>query len=73
MLSKLEQLWRGIRWTILGRQSTLGEQEKSSGARRRAMIFSLVASLMIWLMLSLSENYYLSVEYTTCADRKSVV
>ena len=69
MLSKLEQLWRGIRWTILGRQSTLGEPEKSSGARRRAMIFSLAASLMIWLMLSLSENYYLSVEYMTCASQ----
>ena len=69
MLSKLEQLWRGIRWTILGRQSTLGEQEKSSGARRRAMIFSLVASIVIWLMLSLSENYYVAVEYTTCASQ----
>ncbi|MCY3595064.1 MAG: hypothetical protein OXH01_07525 [Bacteroidetes bacterium] len=69
MLSKLERLWRGVRWTILGRQSTLGEQEKSSGARRRAMIFSLAASLMIWLMLSLSENYYLSVEYMTCVSQ----
>lgn len=73
MLSKLEQLWRGIRWTILGRQSTLGEQEKSPGARRRAMFFSLVASLMIWLMLSLSENYYLSVEYMTCASQAEVI
>ncbi len=67
MLDKLEKLWHGIRWTVLGRQLTLGEQGKSSGARRRAMFFSLLASLMIWLMLSLSENYYLPVEYRTCA------
>ncbi len=70
MLDRLEQLWRGIRWTILGRQSSLGEQEKSSGGRRRAMIFSLAASLLIWLMLSLSESYYVSVEYMTCAAQK---
>lgn len=73
MLSKLEQLWSGIRWTILGSQSTLEEQAKPLGARRRAMIFSLAASILIWLMLSLSENYYLPVEYITCASQEQEI
>lgn len=31
------------------------------------MFFSLAASIFLWGMLSLSENYYLPVEYPTCA------
>ena len=70
---KFEQLWRGIRWAILGRRTTLDRPGKSSGFRRRAMIFSLAASIFVWAMLSLSENYYLPVEYTTCVAETEVV
>ena len=52
---------------VLGRQSSLGEPPKRLGVRRRAMIFSLAASILIWLLLSFSEDYYLSVEFRTCA------
>ena len=69
MLDKLEQLWRGVRWVVLGDQSTLDGSTKPPGARRRAMIFSLAASIFIWLMLSLSEEYQLPVEYKTCASQ----
>ncbi len=68
MLDRLEQIWRGIRWVILEDRSTLGDSDKPSGIRRRAMIFSLAASVLIWLLLSLSENDYLPVEYVTCAS-----
>ncbi len=68
----LRRLWRGIREAIFGDQSTFGETARTSGARRRAMIFSLVASIVIWLLLSLSENQYLSVEYVTCASQAQV-
>ncbi|MCY4160157.1 MAG: hypothetical protein OXF48_11145, partial [Bacteroidetes bacterium] len=52
-----------------GDQSTVSDPNKPTGIRRRAMLFSLIASILIWLMLSLSENYYLPVEYTTCATQ----
>jgi len=68
MLDRLEKLWRDIRWIILAERSTLNEPSKPSGIRRRTMIFSLSASTLIWFLLSLSESYYLSVEYPTCAS-----
>ncbi len=67
MLNRFEQLWNGIRWVVLGRESTLSEPTKPIGGRRWVMMFSLVASILVWLVLSLLEDYSLSVEYITCA------
>jgi len=69
MQNRLEDFWRIARWIILGDQSTVNESIRSSGVRRRALFFSLIASILIWLIISLSENYYLPVEYITCASQ----
>ncbi len=66
MIDRLEKLWRDVRWVILGEQVKLNEPSKPSGIRRRTMIFSLSASVLIWFILSLYENYYLSVDYPMC-------
>ena len=66
MINRIEQLWRDIRFVILGDQSTLNEPSRPTEIRHRALIFSLLASVLIWFILSLSENYYLPVEYATC-------
>lgn len=68
MANTFEKLWRGVRESILTPQSTLSESARPAGVRRRALAFSLGASILIWLTLSLSENHYLSVEYKTCAS-----
>jgi len=66
MIDRIGQLWKDIRYVILGDQSTLSEPSRPTEVRHRAMIFSLLASILIWFILSLSENYYLPVEYATC-------
>ncbi len=73
MLNRLEQLWNGIRWVVLGRESTLTEPTKPIGGRRWVMMFSLVASILVWLVLSLLEDYSLSVEYITCATESQEI
>ena len=66
----LRQLWYRVRGAIFEDPSTVGESTRPPGIRRRAMIFSLLASILIWLLLSLSENHYISVEYATCASQQ---
>jgi len=66
MIDRLQQFWRDLRVVVLGDQSTLSEPSHPTEIRHRVLIFSLLASILIWFILSLSENYYLPIEYATC-------
>ena len=66
----LQRLWLRVRGAIFEDPSTFDESSRPSGVRRRALFFSLIASIIIWLLLSLSENYYIAVEYATCASQQ---